>query len=148
MQVSGASEEEMETTSIQTLTATLIVSTMQVSGASEENAQMSRARAVVLKVCPSCGKKMISARLGKHVGACQRRQTRLLDRRVAAEAAARASGAASGLDEAERLGHMPPQPPQRLRVSKTSSCSVHLMWEAPVFTGGAPIVDYEVEYSL
>ena len=59
-----------------------------------------------------------------------------------------ASGLVSREEAATRLGLMEPDPPKNVKCVATTACTIELSWDAPVFTGGVPLDDYVISYSL
>ena len=105
-------------------------------------------------VCPICGKKVAKSRLKQHAVRCTMRQRHEEDllRKRKADAIKMAMDAASGLvsreEAATRLGLMEPDPPKNVKCVATTACTIELSWDAPVFTGGVPLDDYVISYSL
>ena len=105
----------------------------------EEHAKKSKAREANLGTCKVCGRRVPLGRLEKHEIVCDKK---LEAKKYESEQAAK--------DPNALVGVMAPRCPQNFKVvsEDLTPTTMTLLWEPPIIDGGAPIFDYEVNYSI
>jgi len=96
-----------------------------------------------LRDCHVCLRKFDAKRLVKHVEVCKMKADRAAAKASALAELPKDPVAAATL----RAFATPPKAPGAFRALAATCTSIPLVWNVPLFDGGSPILEYEVEYS-
>ncbi len=99
-------------------------------------------------VCEECGELVLEARLKEHLLQCLAQRDAENDDQERREIEHAARAKSMGLSETERRGLMVPQPPRDVQVVGVTPTTITLSWKPPIFSGGLPILDYLVQFTM
>lgn len=87
-----------------------------------------------LSQCPVCLRKYPRSRIDKHVDSCQKKQT-LANAKMTRDVGVISSEHATV-----------PNAPIKPRHMATTASAIPLAWDPPIYDGGSPVFDYQIEY--